>query len=926
MPIHRARLLRRAAYALIALVAGAAAVVPVTGLGAFRNDAEQWRSAIPDRPLLTASERVIVVLGFPSLADRTRTASDAPSAATQRQWVDEAEQSQRALVRELRAQGVKIQRDKRFTRTLNGFSATLDGQALAALDRSPGVVGVYPIRAVYPASVTADILAKTDPGAALGVVGQTPNAALDGEGVTIALLDTGVDLLHPFLAGRVLPGIDVIDGDTRAQAALNPDDASEVERHGTRMAGLLVGVDGPGGARGIAPGARVLPIRVVGWQPTGTGKHAVFGWADQLLAGLELAVDPDQDGATNDAVPIALIPLVEPFAAFADSPEARAVGGAAALGTLVVAASGNDGPAEAGSGTVGAPASSRAALAVGTADGRSELGQANVRISVEGVVVFNGVVDLLSHEGPARTTTLRLTALEGPSLADPERKRGQLATGELLTDFYAVDGVSRVSGRAVLVPAGTGYLGNVARNAQVAGAAAVVVYSDGSQPGAIDLAEDRALPVVGLSRDAGRSVASAIARGEDVSVSLEPAASIDVPNAPSVAPFSSRGLSFEGVPRPDIVAPGVGLATADARARPGADAPYATVTGSSASAAVTAGAAALLVQARPKLTASELKATLVGSAVPLTSLSARAMTSGQGGGMLDVARALKANLVVDPPLVALGAPTRGGWSSEVLLEVSNLGSTPLTVSFALIPDGPDPLPLEFRVDPPSLVIKGGARESVRLIVSLGDNDSTWEGWISGTILVQPVGESAVRVPFATAFAEDPPAPLVDAARLTPVDETTAAEGLLSFLSFRVGWVGEGPEGLAIGPVSLLEVELWRDAEFIGTIVRLRDLLPGRHAIGLTGRAPDGSQLRPGRYQLQFVARPAVAGYGDVVTLPGPAFSVNAVGVEGEFTWAGRSFGADDRDAFEEWLVERGSSYKAWRAGHAGAACQTFGDC
>ena len=104
------------------------------------------------------------------------------------------------------------------------------------------------------------------------------------------------------------------------------------------MAGLIVGAGGPGGAKGVAPGARVLPIRVVGWQPTGTGRYAVFGWADQLLAGLERAVDPDQDGAVTDAAPIALVPVVEPFAAFGDSPEARAVAGAAALGTLVVAA------------------------------------------------------------------------------------------------------------------------------------------------------------------------------------------------------------------------------------------------------------------------------------------------------------------------------------------------------------------------------------------------------------------------------------------------------------------------------------------------------------------------------------------------------------------------------------------------------------
>lgn len=869
---------------------------------------------------------MIVVLNFPSLADRVSAEAKPPGPALQRQWVEEAEQSQRALVKELRALGVEIRRDERFTRTLNGFSATLDGQALAALDRSAAVAGVYPVRAVYPASVTADAIARTDVRSPLGGATDPARTALDGTGVTIALLDTGVDLSHPFIAGRVLPGIDLIDGDARAQAALNPDDDTEIERHGTRMAGLLVGVDGPGGVRGIAPGAQLLPIRVLGWQPTGAGRHAVYGWADQLLAGLEHAVDPDQDGSTRDAVRIALAPLVEPFAAFGDSPEGRAVAGAAALGTLVVAATGNDGPAEAGSGTVGAPASSPSALAVGTADGRTMLGQAQVRVAIAGAPIFNDVVDLLSSVGTERTTTWSLMALEGPSLGDPTRERGQLASGESLTDFYTTEGASRVAGTAVLVPAGTSYLGDVARNAQAAGAVALVVYGDDLQPGAVDIAEDRSLTVVSIAREVGRSAASAIARGEDVSVSVEPAAAIEALAAPNVAPFSSRGLSFDGVPRPDVVAPGVTVPTADARPTLGGDAAYATVTGSSASAAVAAGAAALVAQARPALSAAELKATLIGGAVPVASQGSRESASSQGGGMVDANGALDVNLAVSPPVVALGAPTRGGWASEVLLEVVNLGPKAETVSFVLVPDGADPLPLEFRVDPASLVIEGGARESVRLIVSLAGEDATWEGWISGTILVKPAAGTAVRVPFATAFADASSAPLVDAARLAPVEADDAGQGLLSILSFRVGWVGEGPEGLAIGPVSLLEIELWRDAEFIGTLSRMRDLLPGRYGIGLTGRAPDGSLLKPGKYRIQFVARPAVAGYGDTVTLPGPAFAVTTNSESEGLSWGGETFGPGEQERFAEWLEQRGGSYVKWRAGHPAAACEAFADC
>lgn len=925
MHIHRGRLLRRAAYALIAIAASVAVILPVSGVGALRQAAEPWRSAFQERPRVPASERVIVVLSFPSLADRVHTAPTPPGEAMQRRWVEEAEESQRALVRALRAQGVEITREERFSRTLNGFSATLDAQARAAVESSPGVAGVYSVRVVYPASVTAEVLEATDSSAALGGLGEGLDATLDGRGVTVALLDTGVDLLHPYLAGRVLPGIDLIDGDARAQAALNPDDASQIERHGTRMAGLLVGAGGPAGARGLAPGARVLPIRVIGWQETGTGRHAVFGWADQLLAGLERAVDPDQDGATTDAVEIALAPVVEPFAAFADSPEARAVAGATALGTLVVAASGNDGPADAGSGTVGAPASARAALAVGAVDGRPQVGRVALRVSANGTPVVDSTFDLLGQRSVDRAIAWDLSVLEGPSLADPQRERGRLATGETLTDFYTPEGASRTASAAVLVPAGAGYLGDVSKNARSAGASAVLIYGDELEAGSVDLSEEQSLPMIALPREIGRALATMVARGDAVRATLEPAAPVANDRAPRVAPFSSRGLSFDGVPRPDLVAPGVGVTTADARPEPGADAPYATVTGSSASAALAAGAAALIAHQRPELTARQLKAVLVAGTTPVASASERAPASAQGGGAIDVAAALQTTLIVDPPIVALGAPTRGAWTSEVLLELENLGPSEQQVTFALVPDGSDPLPLDFRVDPSSLALGPGERKAVRLVVSLSEAEAEWEGWISGSILVQPAEGTPTRVPFATAFAHDPPAPLVDAARLAPVPDDNDA-GLLSILSFRVGWVGESPAGLALGPVALLEVELWEGSRFVGTIARMRDLLPGRYSVGLTGRAPDGSVLAAGEYRLQFVARPAIAGFGELVSVAGPSFTVSPRDQEGRFAWAGRYFEAGDRDEFEEWLADRGTSYPTWRAAHPAAACTTFDDC
>src|SRR5439155_30446 len=82
---------------------------------------------------------------------------------------------------------------------------------------------------------------------------------------------------------------------------------------------------------------------------------AIYARSDQIVAGLERAVDPNDDGDAHDAARVALVSLAEPFAAFADGPEARAAAGALALDTLVVSPAGNDGRTAAGYGDVAGP-------------------------------------------------------------------------------------------------------------------------------------------------------------------------------------------------------------------------------------------------------------------------------------------------------------------------------------------------------------------------------------------------------------------------------------------------------------------------------------------------------------------------------------------------------------------------------------------
>src|SRR5262245_20891872 len=84
-----------------------------------------------------------------------------------------------------------------------------------------------------------------------------------GEGITIAVIDTGVDADHPDLEGNVLPGLDAW-AETHGE---DPGDGwTDPDGHGTGMAGLIAahghGRGNAAGALGIAPQAHIIPIRL----------------------------------------------------------------------------------------------------------------------------------------------------------------------------------------------------------------------------------------------------------------------------------------------------------------------------------------------------------------------------------------------------------------------------------------------------------------------------------------------------------------------------------------------------------------------------------------------------------------------------------------------------------------------------------------
>jgi hypothetical protein len=841
MPTRRRPELARAF--LLAVVATVAAFLLVGTVQGARNGVtgaatRAWHSIFGDRPHAELGSRMIVVLSSASLAERIEASTARPSLALQKQWNAEIRAEQDSFLASFRERGLAITRDEVFTRTLNGFSATLDARAVAELDRNPSVVGLYPVRAVYPAE--AEALRAPSVGAEAGV--SLPG--FDGGGVKVALLDTGVDAKQPALALRTLKGFDVVDDDRVALPARDPSDRSRVETHGTRMAGLVAAV---------APAAKVLPIRVLGWQQEEDGSYAVAGRGDQLIAGLERAVDPNGDGAVRDRARIALTPLVEPFAAFTDSPEARAVAGATKLGTLVVAASGNDGRSGIGFGAIGAPGGAPEALTVGVSDSRRQVSLAQAWLRAGSDTIAAQPMRLLGKPPLGRETTLDVAALLGPSLAKPDQGASAEAGGSVLGDFFDASGVSRVAGRAAIVPADGSSLEDKARNAKAAGAAALLVYGTALPAGALDVDEGTALPVVAVPGKAGASVIAALRDARHVRVVLAPGGAIANDGLDSVPSFSSGGLSFDGRVKPDVVAPGVGLETLDPSGKAGAR--QATMSGSSAAAAVAAGAAALVAEARSGLGASELRSVLVGTASPLGGV--HSVTS-EGAGGIDPTAASTAELALDPATISFGRASGAGWTSTQTVTVKNISSRPLEVGFGLVADQSGPARVAFTAQPAHLSL--GPRASAQVQLGVTATARFGDG-ASGVVVVSAPGARAMRIPWAIAPRPPRDAALVDSVSLSNW-EFAPSKTAPAVLAFRAGRAVSSPTGERIEPVGLLDLELWTPrGKRLGVIARLRDLLPGRYAFGLSGRGPDGKVLAAGLYVLRLRAQAVDAADG-----------------------------------------------------------------
>ncbi|HEY9475498.1 MAG TPA: S8 family serine peptidase, partial [Mycobacteriales bacterium] len=177
----------------------------------------------------------------------------------------------------------------------------------------------------------------------------------DGTGVTVAVLDTGIDQAHPDLAGRIAATADFTGSD----------DAVDHAGHGTHVASILAGsgAASAGRYRGVAPAAHLLVGKVLGDDGTGALSGVISGMQWAASHGADV-VNLSLGGPVtrgNDPVSQALNQLSEQY------------------GALFVVAAGNHGTFEPGDNSVSTPASADDALAVGSVSKQDRLASSSRR-------------------------------------------------------------------------------------------------------------------------------------------------------------------------------------------------------------------------------------------------------------------------------------------------------------------------------------------------------------------------------------------------------------------------------------------------------------------------------------------------------------------------------------------------------------------
>ncbi|MEZ5275458.1 MAG: S8 family serine peptidase [Opitutaceae bacterium] len=529
----------------------------------------------------------------------------------------------------------------RLTKVLNAVIVSVDASKVAQLSDLPGVISVRPV-GEYEMDLT-----DTVPyiGAAMAQA-----EGIDGTGVTVAVLDSGIDYTHKNLGGpgtfpdylaawgtgigdplqtttdglfptdKVIGGYDFVGElwPTYGPRSEDPDPI-DYEGHGTHVADIIAGQSLDGTHVGVAPGARLFAIKVCSAVSSSCNGEA-------LLLGMEYALDPNGDGDISDAVDVINLSLGSSYGQIEDD-LSLAASNAVRLGVVVVASAGN---------------SADRPYIVGSPSSTPEV------ISVAQTQVPSAEAIPLKVNSPApatygNTATIDWAPIVGSISADllyPDTNR--LAGAEFPAGTF--------DGKIAVIDRGSVSISFKVYWAQKAGALAVILVNNA--PGAAPsfsfggLPEDPPaftdlVPTLVVGQEVGNVLKSQLAAGA-VNATIEDVGGI--PLAGSMVASSSRGpsVSFNAI-KPDIGAPGASI-SAVVGTGDGVEA----FGGTSGAAPMVSGAAALLLEAYPKASVGEIKARLMNNGNtevytnPATQPGDLAPITRIGGGEVQVDQAIAA--------------------------------------------------------------------------------------------------------------------------------------------------------------------------------------------------------------------------------------------------------------------------------------------
>ena len=576
-------------------------------------------------------------------------------------WFVQLNGSAEAFNAKAKASGLSYTERFRFNKLWNGVSVNADADTAAAMRTIDGVVAVSPVGVV-----ALDPVATADPELAHAITMTGADVAqnelgLTGKGVTVGVMDTGIDYNNPALGGcfgaacRVQTGWDFVgdrfDASGSGGALIpHPDaDPDDCQGHGTHVAGI-VGANGTVNGRaikGVAPGATLNAYRVFGCDGSTSD--------DIMIAAFERAV--------SDGVDVLNLSIGDAFA-WPTDPVAQAANAAVAAGVIVVLSAGN-------SGTNGLYSLSSAGNA------KDVIGVASLDNTHVELRTFTAAPD-------ARSVGYVQAAAAPDAPTSGTMALTRIGTTTTVDDGCAALPAGSLAGKAVLIRRGTCTFFQKALNAQNAGAVGVVLYNN--NPPNVGLfsptvagATPITIPVVAISDSDGAVLVGRIPTALTSTVEITWTDQLGTfPNPTSGQPssFTSWGLTPTLDLKPDMAAPG-GLIISTYPLEKGG---FTTLSGTSMAAPHVSGAAALYLEAHPGTTPAQMRNVLQNTAepVPFNASFAQA-THRVGAGLIKIDKAVEATAGVTPAKLALGEGTA---AQTQTVTIANHGSAAVTYNLS----------------------------------------------------------------------------------------------------------------------------------------------------------------------------------------------------------------------------------------------------